>query len=362
MSKNFFRAAMLAAVLTLGGAGCVNFGGSSSALGPAGVFRSIDKGERWTPLTAYPTPQGVKSIAGVNIYQFYTDPGDPNAIYLGTRGQGLFYTFNRGESWQRAEALSGKFIYALAVDPHDKCTVYVSDGPHIYKTTDCLRTWKLVYSEERPSQRLVGLAVDYGNSRAVYGAILGGDIIVSNDGGENWRAARRFDFEVRQIVADPFAARRVYVASYRNGLFRSDDGGVNWVDLSAGLNNFNEATTFYRIVLHPKRQGSLFWISKYGILRSDDAGTTWADLKLLTPPGSVNIYAFGVNPANDKELYYVATILGEKNTPLRSTFYQSVDGGKTWETKKLPTNTIPIALYIHPAETNVLILGFTVSE
>ena len=129
--------------LVLLGAGCVQFGGGGAqALGPAGMFRSSDAGETWVPIVALPTPQGVKSIAGVNVYKVFTDPSDPAALYLASRNQGLFFTYNGGSSWQRVDALGGKFIYALSVDPQNKCNIIVSDAAHIYKTTDCSRNWQ----------------------------------------------------------------------------------------------------------------------------------------------------------------------------------------------------------------------------
>ncbi|MBI2444351.1 MAG: hypothetical protein HYV42_03880 [Candidatus Magasanikbacteria bacterium] len=357
MSKTSWLLVSLGAGLILLGQGCLNL--QSKQAGPAGVFRSVDRGENWTPAVSLPTAQGVKSIAGVNVFRFFPDPGDPNALYLASRNQGLFYTYNRGESWNRVEPLSGKFIYALAVDPHNKCAIFVSDGPHIYRTLDCSRSWQLVYTEERPLERFVALAVDYGTSTLVYGATIGGDVFRSTDRGASWQAVKRFGFEIRELLVDPFASRRVYVAAHRQGLYRSDDAGVNWANLSRGFDAYSEANNFYRLVLHPGRKNSLFWVSKYGILRSDDLGYTWQDIKLLTPPGSVSIFAFAVSPKNDDEMYYLATILNEKQLPVRSTFYKTADGGVNWVTKKLPTNTIPVGIHLHPLEPNMLFLGFT---
>jgi len=359
MLKKISLLVSLGAVVILTGASCINFGGSA-AQGPMGMFRSADKGENWAQINAYPTAKGVADMSGLKVFRVHNDPNDENAYYLTTRGQGLYYTYDNGDSWQAAKGMEGKFIYGLAVDTKDKCTVYASDGPNIYKTTDCLRTWKLIYTEQRTGQRLVSLAVDYGNSSLVYGAETGGDIILSSDSGRSWRVIKRFETELQQLTADPMKPGRIYVAAYRDGLYRSDDGGESWVDLNASLANFTDSKTFYRLILNPGQKDSLFWISKYGILRSDDAGVTFTDLKLLTPPGSVNIYAFAINPKNQKEMYYTGTILGEKETHVRSTFYKSTDGGVNWVTKKLPSNTIPMVMWVHPINTSQLFMGFAV--
>ncbi|EKD43031.1 MAG: hypothetical protein ACD_72C00492G0001, partial [uncultured bacterium] len=208
-------------------------------------------------------------------------------------------------------------------------------------------------------QRVVSLAVDYGNSNMVYAAEIGGDILLSNNGGVSWRPGERFGFQLQFLAADQFNPGRVYVAAYQRGFYRSDDSGQNWKNLSAGFDSFTDANKFYRLVFNTGKKDSLFWICKYGILRSDDAGETWTDLKLITPPGSVNIYGFDINPKNQNEMYYTGTILGEKNAHVRSTFYKTTDGGKNWVTKKLPTNTIPAWILVNQVKDNIINMGFT---
>lgn len=357
MIKKFSLLSFGAACLFFFGAGCLDLGGGAPQ-GPLGMFRSADKGESWTQINAWPTAQGVKSLSGAKVYKVFTDPSDSDALYVATRRQGLYYSYNRGDSWQETEVFRGRFIYGLAIDPRDKCVIYVADEQHIFKTTDCQRSWKLVYTEERPGQHMVSLAIDYASSATVYAAALGGDILVSGDGGASWRVTKRFGFDLQHLAADPFKAGRVYVASQGNGLFRSDDYGVTFTDFSAGLKNYNDSLTFYRLVQHPTSPDIIFWVSKYGVLRSNDAGASWTDIKLITPPGGVNIYAFALNPGNEKEMYYTGTILGEKNAPIRSTLYKSNDGGHSWVTKKLPSAAVPVSIIVHPKQ-NMLFLGFT---
>lgn len=350
----------IVAALVFTGAGCISFGSSTATTGPMGVFRSNDKGDTWQAANAVPTPKGVASIAGVKVYKLFTDPSDPKAIYLGSRGQGMFYSYDQGDSWTKATQLGDRFIYAVSVDPTDKCTIYVTDGGGIFKTDDCSRTWKTVYTDlNNRGIRSISLSPDA--SRTIYASLMSGSIIRSTDAGASWKSIKTFNQNIQYVVADPQTPGRVYVAGVDSGLVRSDDSGATWKSLTSGLQNFSDSLYFYRLVLHPKDKNTLYWLSKYGILVSKDAGETWSDLKLLSPPGSVNIYAFGVNPENSKEMYYVGTILGEEGAS-RSTFYKSVDGGNNWVTKKLPTNTVPVTLLINPTDTKVLTMGFTIPD
>ena len=205
----------------------------------------------------------------------------------------------------------------------------------------------------------MALAVDSNDSKVVYGAELGGDVFRSKDGGQSWRIIKRFNFELRHLVVDPLNSNRLYAAAYSQGLYRSDDGGENWVSAGNGFEKFNDSLSFNRLVMNTAQKDSLFWISKYGILRSNDAGASWSEIKLLTPPGSVNIYGFAFNPKNPQEMYYTGTILGDNNKNVRSTLYKTADGGVNWVTKKLPSNTIPVDLLTSRENGKVLFLGFT---
>lgn len=355
MFKKISLFCALVCITILTGAGCIT---TTTPNKPVGVYRSENKGDKWEQVAIFPTAQGVKSIANIKIYRIFEDPSDSNAFYLGTRSQGLYYTYNNGDSWQSVDAMAGRFIYALAVDSKDKCNLFASDGLHIYKSVDCSRSWELMFTEERGDQRFVSIGIDAVDSKIIYAAQLGGDVLVSRDSGLSWQVIKRFNFQLQDMVIDYKTPKRIYVASYRNGLYRSDDAGANWINMNNGLESFQDSKVFYRISINSVQKDSLYWICKYGILRSDDAGANWIDLKLLTPPGAVAVYGFAVSSKNQKEIYYTGTILGEKNEHVKSTFYKTSDGGLTWITKKLPTNTIPVMIKVNPIQDNVLLMGF----
>ncbi len=355
-SRKLSLVAILSALL-LTGAGCLQFGNNTVAPGPMGVFRSTDKGDTWAQANAFPTTQGVKSLSGVKVLRFYNDPGDPDAYYLTTQGNGVFYTYNKGDSWQYFTGLQNTTAYGLAIDPKDKCTIYVAEQLRLSKTTDCGRTWSATFTESLGSEKFVAISVDYTNPSVVYAALFGGDVLMSQDHGSSWRVIKRFDTNLKFITTDPQVSGRIYAATAQAGGYRSDDGGVTWTSMNKTLAEFSGSYYFYRLVLNPSVKNSLFWVSKYGVLRSDDAGATWKALNLVTPAGSVNIYAFAVNPTSSKELYYTGTVLGE--TSNRSTYHKSVDGGVTWMTKKLPTNTVPVYMEVNPKDTSMLLMAFT---
>lgn len=356
------------ASLLLLGAGCVSLGGTSAPSTLFGVFRSADKGETWSAISSLPTVKGVTSLSGVKVYRLITDPSDHDALYMATRGQGLYYSYDRGSSWQNVAFMQGKFIYSLVVDPTDKCAIYVTDGINIYKTIDCSRTWATVYLSQSGSH-IAALAIDYFNHGNVFAGLEDGTVLQSENSGSSWRAISTQGGTLRDLVTDPMVQGRLYLAKANNGLLVSDDNGLNWTDVSAGLRNFSDALTFYKLVLDPVQKNSIFWLCKYGIFHSGDAGKTWTDLKLVTAPGTVNIYNFVLNPKNPRELFYTGTIFSGQNPAdsfnssgektASSKLYKSIDGGNTWFNRKLPSNAIPVNLLIHPDDPRILFLGFT---
>jgi len=348
--------ALAIAFLVLSGQSCVSLTDSSTpqTSGPAGVFLSTDRGTTWKPISAMPTIEGVKQLTGTSVYRLFEDPQDPAALYWASRSDGLFYSYDGGKSWLHSgDPFATGFVYSVAVHPKQKCTIYATNGRQVFASTDCLRSWKEVYQELRTTVTITSLAFDPSDPYHIFVTESNGDIVKSEDSGVHWNNVSRLGVELRELFFDPNTPGLAYAASKDKGLFRSRDHGNTWENLKANLTKYSGSLTYRRFLLYPKSQ-QIYWISQYGILVSYDSGDTWTDFKLITPPGSVNIYGFGVNPLNDKEIYYIGTI------DVKSTFYRSKDGGKTWETKKLPSKQIPSIMRIHPEHGDWIYLGYTI--
>ncbi|MFH1947510.1 MAG: hypothetical protein ABIJ23_05150 [Candidatus Magasanikbacteria bacterium] len=356
MNKIIIKFSLLFSIILFMGAGCISFSGnSSSTAGPAGMFVSTDKGETWQQLNSWPTAEGIKSIAGVNVYRMFEDPQDNKAMYLASRNAGLFYTYNEGRTWQQSgPPFNTGFVYSVAVHPKNKCIIYATNGRQVFRTDDCSRNWVEMYRESRSTVSINSLGF---NNFAPYEIYLGqsnGDLLRSYDSGNSWSVTSRFGDRVMYIISSPTEEGLYYIVTTKNGLYRSEDGAKTWVSLKDKLAKFSGGLEYRRHLLHPTDPNTFYWISTYGILRTKDRGENWEAYDLIHPPGSANIYAFAVDPSNDNNIYYTATI-GD-----RSTFYKSLDGGKNWITKKLPSSQYPVMLRVHPESTNILYLGYTI--
>lgn len=356
MKKSFLLFTVFASAILFMGQGCISVGGGSAGTtGPAGMFASIDKGDSWQQISLLPQADGVKTLSDVSVYRMATDPGDPGAIYWSSRAEGMFFSYSDGKTWQQPAApLNTGFIYSVAVSPENKCLIYATNGAIVYRSDDCNRSWKETYRESGADDRVVSLAFNPFSPHQIFMGKSSGDLLQSFNSGVSWNVVNRFGKRVDAIAADLLQERVLYVATRSAGLYRSRDGGVTWDNLVNTLSQFPGALEFRRFYMHPTRKDTIYWISTYGILVSADGGDNWTPMDLINPPGSANVYAFAINPKNDKEIYYTATVNN------RSTFYQSTDGGKNWITKKLPTGQIPTALRVHPVKDNIVYIGFTI--
>lgn len=346
---------MLFALVIFVGGGCSNT--ANTNLGSAGLFVTGDKGETWESMASLPTPEGVQSIAGVSVYRLYEDPQDVDAIYWASRKFGLFYSYDSGTSWiQSAEPLNKGFVYSIAVHPRNKCILFATNGSRLYKSVDCSRTWDEVHREQRSGARISSLAFHGSEPYELFMTKANGDVLLSSDQGVSWAIASRVGAKIVHIHADDQSSDTLYLTTQRDGLFRSVDRGRTWTDISEGLREYPSSLEYRRFYVDPATDGHLYWVSTYGILESSDSGDTWEPLKLITSPGSADIYGFTINPDQPEEIYYTATING------RSIFYWSADGGVNWQTESLPSGQIPTVLRIHPEDRSQVYVGFTIPE
>ncbi len=348
MSKKvFFLPAVLFTLLLTTGAGCLSFKTNDvSSIG--GMWLTKDAGVKWESKSILPTVDGLSSITASDITVIAFDPSDAEAMYIGTRENGLLYSYDNGETWMRvkdADLREGK-IEDIAVDPKDKCTIYVSKGKNVFKSTDCSRTWDTEMFVEANAKTVRTITLDWYNSNVVWIGTDAGDIVRSSDGGSTWSTMERVKDEVADIMVDNSDSRIVMATTEGKGLWRSTDTGVTWVRLSEELEDFDGAEKGSKLV--EDNSGTIMYFANdYGILKSVDHGASWQALVLVTKPRSVKVLSLAVNPNDGNAVSYGTA----------TTFYTSTDGGTNWTTRELPTTRTASALSFDPNDATVLFMG-----
>jgi photosystem II stability/assembly factor-like uncharacterized protein len=350
-----FTFLLFGAALVLVGQGCVGSSNDQAqTAGPAGMFISQDKAETWKSISLLPLASGVQSLAGSSVYRIFEDPQDPRTMYWATRESGMYYTYNDGQHWMRSDkALSSGQIFGFAVHPTDKCRQYATNGSQIFYSSDCSRSWTEVY-RRADGVRINALAIHGHDPYELLAGKRNGEILRSVDGGLSWAQVSSVAGTIVEIIPDPHEEGRMYLGTTSNGLYRSRDAGSTWESLAPGLTQFSKSNEYRRMYLHPAKKDVVYYVSTFGIHISENSGNTWTAPRLIHAPGSAKIYGFGINPKNDNEMYYTATINN------RSTLYKSIDGGRSWITKKLPSGQVPTALRVHPEKPEWIYLGFTI--
>lgn len=348
MKKNIKLIGSLLAILILGGC-VIKFKTADTTDG--GVYQTFDQAQTWQQTnTVYRLSEVAENFNNAEVTALAMDPQDPQAVYVGTVGEGIFYSYNGGAGWQQTLAGRGK-INAIAISPKESCFIYAAIGNRVYKSVDCSRHWdyQLIETQGDPNNLITALAVDPLNSSLVYSATSGKGLFKSLDRGFSWQVVKFFDNPILKILLSPTQAGVIYLATQNQGIFKSDNHGADWQPLfSQSLaEEFSGLLAFRELILDPTNEHGLLYASQYGLFRSTDDGATWQNLKLLTPPNTSAIYSLAINPANGQEIYY----------GINNALYRTVDGGQNWITRDLPTSRAAAFLLLDPKNSQHIYLG-----
>ena len=115
---------------------------------------------------------------------------------------------------------------------------------------------------------------------------------------DSWSSRSAWGGVVQSIAVDPNTADTLYAATASNGIYKSTDGGVNWVHSSDGLDFLDVQV----VAVDPLDSNQvLAGTNGGGIYRSTDAGATWTAIN--TNLINLNVYAIVFDPNNANNMY-----------------------------------------------------------
>jgi photosystem II stability/assembly factor-like uncharacterized protein len=308
-----------------------------------GVYKTTDGGTNWNPARS-----GLPCCFGVDLLELPTlviDPQHPDTLYTAPSYSGVYKTTDGGASWAAVNSgLPGNWLTSLAIDPQNPDTVYAMGSSSLFKTTDGGASWRTVsFAPPGYDWATAILLVDPQNPTTLYAGTFSG-LLKSTDGGVTWANSGlprilgfAFDSQDASTIYAVAVAGRTMLPSGKccslaGSLFKSMDGGANWVGIGAGLtgpdlNPQDDCSCGYThlgLGIDPANPDTLY-VGTYGagIFKSDDNGASWnaanAGLKALAP-GSAFSRRLAVDPQNPRALYLVS---GNR-------LYQSTDAGTNW--------------------------------
>lgn len=216
----------------------------SASHAPGGLQKSgpLQDGRSWQEI-------GPRNIAG-RVLSVALDPVDPEVIWAGSAGGGLWRSGDFGQTWQQmgGDHLPSLWIGALAVDPRNPQVLYMGTGETsgnrfayggfggMLKTADGGRTFTRIPLPEPAFFRTLISATD---SNLVLTAAKTGLYRSANAGGH---FAKVLSGEITDLAQDPrrparfIAVRAATLVSHPDsGLFESLDAGLTWHPLGTGL-------------------------------------------------------------------------------------------------------------------------------
>jgi photosystem II stability/assembly factor-like uncharacterized protein len=285
-----------------------------------GVWKTIDAGSTWTPLT---DPERTLAMGAVAVA-----PSNPNVLYAGTGeannsgdsnyGYGILVSTDGGSTWALSTGPADVFTRLatsqIAIDPADANVAYVamadlaenglSGNTGIYKTTDGGTTWTNTAAMIDTNDAWSAVIIDPLNSQTLYAAVgayygvPGNGVYKSVDAGATWTklanapqgtAAGRIS-----LALAPCNDKVLYVsvsASFSSGsadfgalykFVRSDNAGATFTDLTGGTPNYMGGQGWYDqyIAVDPSTASTVYvaGAAANSILRSTDSGVNWTDI------------------------------------------------------------------------------------
>lgn len=327
-----------------------------------GLWKSTNTGVTWTPIF---DDQPVSSIGAVAVYQ-----KNPNIVWVGTGeaaprnssgvGRGVYLSIDAGKTWALLGLEKTEKIAKILLHPENPDVAYVgATGPTwgespergVFMTVDRGKTWKkILYVDEKTG--VADMAMDPSNPNKIIAAMWehrrwpwffksggpGSGLYITTDGGADWkkltdenglpkgelgRLGVAFSTNKPQIVY-------ALVECSKNALYRSSDGGFNWV-MANDQDNVNSRPFYYsRLWVNPVNE-NIIYILHSRILVSEDAGKTFRSLAGFGQSHS-DYHALWIHP--DGEMMVVGNDGGVVIT---------TDRGQSW---RFVTN-LPIGQFYH---------------
>ena len=315
-----------------------------------GLWRTDDAGNSWRNISdGYFKTGSVGAIA--------VAPNDENVIYVGmgehairgqssTYGDGMYKSTDQGRTWTHIGLATSRQISAVRVHPSNPDVVYVAvqgdrwkgtSDRGIYRSTDGGRTWTQLLKGENAFSGASDLSMDATNPRILYAAMwdhqrtpwmvrsggLGSGLWKSVDGGDTWKRAQEgLPKLVGKIgvAVSPANPDRVYaiVEAENGGLFRSDDAGKTWRQMS-GDRLIQTRSWYYMNVTADPKNADVVWVMNAPVMKSIDGGRTFASV----PATHGDNHQLWINPTNPN--YLINANDGGASI--------SLDGGKSWSTQ-----------------------------
>ena len=269
---------------------------------------------------------------GGNARSLTYDPKNPDRIFLGTSAGELFVSNDAGATWSFFTHLGAGFSYVLdnvVFDPTDSNIIYVAawsaddGGGDLFRTHDGGKTWEVLPGAHGKSIRAMAVAAS-NPSVIVFGALDG--VFRSDDAGNSFRQISPVNHNelknFESIAVDPRNPDVVYAGTWHLP-WKTEDGGRNWKQIKQGVIDDSDV---FSIIIDNKNPSVVYASACSGIYRSENAGTLFHKIQGI-PFSARRTRVLQQDPSNEP-VVYAGTTEG---------VWRTLDSGKTWKQISSPS-------------------------
>jgi photosystem II stability/assembly factor-like uncharacterized protein len=278
-------------------------------------------------------------FAGWEIYHIKGSAVNPDRLYASQTSGWFGQVIQRSDDGGKTWAPAGNsFVYDGVPGTHQ----WYDGTQHPWEFT---RVWYL-----EPS---------LSDAETVYAGVEDAALFRSQDGGQSWhelsglRSVKSHLWQpgaggmcLHTILQDPGNPNRLFTAISAAGAFRTDDCGQTWRPVTQGLvsayelpdPNAEVGHCVHNIAMHPARPNVLYMQKHWDVMRSDDSGESWYEISGNLP--SDFGFPIAVHAHQPDTVYVVPIKSDSEHFPPdgKLRVYRSRTGGNEWEAL---TNGLP---------------------
>jgi photosystem II stability/assembly factor-like uncharacterized protein len=195
-----------------------------------GLWKSID-GETFTPQSTMPPDSVVSAVA--------IDPLAPaHVLAIEETESEVHHSTSGGANWsviadEIPEGGANPWVHQLVLAATNPDVAYLATHNGLLRSGDGGLTWTELVVGDGSESRVFGLAVDPGDHDVVYASPFLSSVYKSEDGGETWMELSGID-SAQELAIDSRDGRRLLAADGED-ILASIDGGQSWASIAKNL-------------------------------------------------------------------------------------------------------------------------------
>lgn len=266
-------------------------------------------------------------------------PTDTNIIYVGAPAGGVWKTEDKGASWTKfITGFTRLGISSIVIHPTNTDTLYVATGDRdgndapgygVWRSTNGGLTWA-PRNNGMGNRTINELLMDPNDPNIMVAAASNQRIYRTTDGGANWVASASLGTNPKDIDYHPANANIVYASGTE--FHRSADGGITWTQITSGV-----PTGVQRIAMavSPNEPDWVYLLAGngnglVGVYRSTNSG-----INFTTRATSPNILGYPINGSDNNSQAWYDLVIAADPTDANIIYtgginiWKSIDGGST---------------------------------